>query len=75
MPANPLSALDREEIGAGIERGDGDIVIARLVDRHRSTIGREIARNGGRDTYRATTAQARALTAAHRYHAAVAMTG
>jgi len=62
MPANPLSALDREEIRAGIERGDGDAVIARRVDRDRSTIGREIDRNGGRDTYRATTAQARAVT-------------
>jgi IS30 family transposase len=60
MPANPLTALDREEIRAGIARGDTDGQIAARLGRHRTTINREINRNGGRNTYRATAAQSRA---------------
>lgn len=60
MPADPLTMPEREEIRAGLERGESLTVIAVLIGRHRCTVSAEVARNGGRDVYRAAAAQARA---------------
>ena len=60
MPAEPLTALEREEIRVGIERCDTDSQIGDRVGRHRCTVNAEISRNGGRGVYSAVAAQARA---------------
>ena len=64
--ANALSLADREEIRAGLVRGESDAVIARRVGCHRGTIGREIGANGGRGRYRAYLAEQRAGDLARR---------
>jgi len=55
-----LTASEREEIRLGITAGCSDARIAERVGRHRGTIGREIAANGGRDRYRGFAAEQRA---------------
>jgi IS30 family transposase len=61
-----LSVGEREEIRVGIEAGLCDAEIARRVGRHRGSIGREIAANGGRGRYRAYAAEQRAAAAVRR---------
>jgi len=61
-----LTGEEREDIRVGVEQGDSDSDIARSLGRHRGTIGREIAANGGRDNYRAFAAEARAAELARR---------
>jgi IS30 family transposase len=61
-----LTRDEREEIRAGIERGETDGQIADRLGRHRSTVWREIKANGGRDKYRAFRAHDRAALQACR---------
>jgi IS30 family transposase len=61
-----LSLAEREEISRGLQRGDSFRVIAAVVGRHHSTIGREVNVNGGRVAYRAWRADRRACELARR---------
>jgi IS30 family transposase len=60
MPGTALCLDEREEIRAGLCRKESFASIAELLDRDPSTISREVRRNGGRNNYRAVTAQRRA---------------
>ena len=55
-----VEAAHREEISRGIRAGETNAAIAKRTGFHPSTIGREIARNGGREHYRAFEADRRA---------------
>ena len=61
-----LSLAEREEISRGIAAGASRRQIATKIGRSPSTIGREIARNGGYYQYRASEADAKAWYQAHR---------
>lgn len=60
MPGPALTMDEREEIRAGLERGETFTEIAAGLGRARSSVSREVRRNGGRDRYRAAVAQRRA---------------
>lgn len=64
--ASHLSAPEREEISRGLAAGLTNAEIARQLGRPRCTIGREIARNGGRQLYRAEAAEQRRVELAKR---------
>jgi IS30 family transposase len=61
-----LSFEERVEIAVRVEAGQSDSEIARVLGRHRSTIGREIGRCGGRRRYRPIRAEQRAVRCARR---------
>ena len=64
--ADHLTLADREEISRGIAAGLSARTIARRIDHPSSTVSREIARNGGRNAYRALVADAAAFERARR---------
>jgi IS30 family transposase len=61
-----LSFEERVEIAIRVEAGQSDSEIARALGRHRSTVGREIGRCGGRRRYGAIRAEQRAVRYARR---------
>ena len=61
-----LSLIDREEIRAGLVRGETLTVIAATLGRAISTVSREVTNNGGRRAYRAVAAHRRAAECARR---------
>ena len=61
-----LSLAEREEIRAGLERGETFTAIAKAIGRAVSTVSREVATNGGRDEYQAWRAHRRAGEQARR---------
>ncbi len=61
-----LTLEEREEISRGLAEGCSLRQIARQLGRSPSTVSREVARNGGRDTYRAAAADSEAWKSAKR---------
>ena len=61
-----LTSAEREEIRLGIDRGESDTQIAGRLGRARSTVWREIRRNGGRESYSAFRAHDQAARRARR---------
>jgi transposase, IS30 family len=61
-----LGLADREEISRGLARGESLSTIAAGLGRSPGAISREIARNGGRQAYRALGAHRRAFEQARR---------
>jgi IS30 family transposase len=59
-PAGSLSAAEREEISRGVAARDSCRSMAKRLGRAPSTVSRELARNGGRQRYRAQRADAAA---------------
>ncbi len=60
MPAQPLTAHEREEVRVRIERDESHTAIAERLGRHRGTVSAEVNRNGGRHGYSAIGTHARA---------------
>jgi transposase, IS30 family len=67
LPKGRLALLDREEIFVGLARGETYSEIARRMGCSVSTVSREVAKNGGRRFYRASTAHGEAYRRARRY--------
>lgn len=61
-----LTPAEREEISRGLAEGRSVRRIAAQLQRAPSTVSREVARNGGRESYRAAAADARAWETARR---------
>ncbi|HUR22783.1 MAG TPA: IS30 family transposase [Acidimicrobiales bacterium] len=61
-----LSLDDRVEIRLGLERAESYALIGQRLGRHRSTVCREVAANGGRDDYRPMDAHRTAAERARR---------
>ena len=61
-----LSSVEREEISRGLQAGLSFTAIASRLGRATSTVSREVNANGGRDRYRACSAQDRAWVKARR---------
>jgi IS30 family transposase len=61
-----LSANERETISRELAQGTKPAAIATVLGRHRSSVTREVAANGGREGYRAVDAEARACRLAQR---------
>lgn len=57
-----LTEVDREGISRGLAQSFSAREIGRDIGRHHGVVCAEIARNGGREAYRATSAQDRAVT-------------
>ncbi|MDQ1306972.1 MAG: hypothetical protein QG671_2804 [Actinomycetota bacterium] len=57
--STPLRWEEREIISRELRRGSSARMIGAVLGRHHSAVSREIARNGGRDHYRAAEAQRR----------------
>ncbi|MGH9258760.1 MAG: IS30 family transposase [Acidimicrobiales bacterium] len=64
--AGCLSIVEREEILVGLNAGESLCAIARQLGRSASTVSREVAANGGRESYSAWSAHQRARQAARR---------
>lgn len=62
----PADQCEREEISRGVAAGESARRLAKRLGRSASTVSREIARNGGRDHYRAASAGAAAYVRGRR---------
>jgi IS30 family transposase len=64
--ARCLTKAEREEISRGLARGEGLRAIGRAIGRPHTTVSREVDRNGGRERYRAGSADETAWERARR---------